>query len=66
MAQDSIALFKTLSVDGRPAYHQVGGIEVARDAPRWDELHRRLGRARSYGVEASLLTPEEVAERARR
>ncbi len=63
MAQDSIALFKTLSVDGQPAYHQVGGIEVARDEPRWEELHRRLGRARSYGVNASLLTPEEVKKR---
>ncbi len=39
-----------------------GGIEVARTAERMDELQRRMTSATAWGVEAHLLTPEEVAE----
>ena len=39
-----------------------GGIEVARTSERMDELQRRMTSATAWGVEAHLLTPEEVAE----
>ena len=39
-----------------------GGIEVARTPERMDELQRRMTSAKAWGVEASLLTPDEVAE----
>ena len=39
-----------------------GGIEVARTPERMDELQRRMTSATAWGVEAHLLTPEEVAE----
>ncbi|MXZ99062.1 MAG: FAD-binding oxidoreductase, partial [Acidimicrobiaceae bacterium] len=39
-----------------------GGIEVARTQERMDELQRRMTSATAWGVEAHLLTPEEVAE----
>ncbi|MFC0673581.1 GcvT family protein [Brachybacterium hainanense] len=39
-----------------------GGIEVARSAERMQELTRRMSSARSWGVEAHLLSPAEVQE----
>ncbi len=39
-----------------------GGIEVARTAERMDELQRRMTSAVAWGIEAHLLTPDEVAE----
>ena len=39
-----------------------GGIEVARTQERMDELQRRMTSATAWGVEAHLLTPEEVGE----
>jgi dimethylglycine oxidase len=63
IAQDSIALYSTLSVDGEPAWYGVGGIEVATSDERLRELKRRLGFARSYGLHgAELLTPSETVE----
>ena len=56
-AQETVALFGELG-----CFHGVGGIEVAATEARWEELHRRLGRAMSYGLPAELLTPEQVRE----
>ncbi len=39
-----------------------GGIEVARTPERMDELQRRMTSASAWGVEAHLLTPDEVGE----
>ena len=64
IAQESVALYATLDVDGEPAWYGVGGIEVATTEARSRELKRRLGFARSYGLEgAELLTPAETAEK---
>ena len=41
-----------------------GGIEVARSEERMEELRRRMTSARSWGIEAELLTPPEVVARA--
>ena len=63
IAQDSVALYATLEADGEPCWYGVGGIEVATTEARMQELKRRLGFARSYGLEgAELLTPAEAAE----
>ena len=64
IAQESVALYATLDVDGEPGWYGVGGIEVATTAARMQELKRRLGFARSYGLDdADLLTPAETAEK---
>ena len=34
-----------------------GGIEVAREPARLEEFNRRMTSAKTYGIEASLLTP---------
>ena len=62
IAQESVALYATLEHGGEPAWFGVGGIEVATSEARMRELKRRLGFARSYGLEgAELLTPAEAA-----
>ena len=63
LAQDTVDLYRSLDLDGEPCWWGVGGIEVATTAERMQELKRRLGFARSYGIEgARLLTPEETVE----
>ena len=64
LAASTVAQLGALELDGRPCFHRVGGIEVARTQARWADLHRKLGLARSWGVRgAALLTPQEVARR---
>jgi glycine cleavage system aminomethyltransferase T/glycine/D-amino acid oxidase-like deaminating enzyme len=64
IAQDSVALYASLDLDGEPCWYGVGGIEVATTPERMQELKRRQGFARSYGLEGTeLLTPEQTAER---
>ena len=40
-------------------FTESGGIEVARTEARMQELTRRMASAKSWGIEASLLTPAE-------
>ena len=43
--------------------HECGGIEVARTEERMEELRRRMGSAKSWGVEGCrLVTPAEIKE----
>ncbi len=64
LAQYSVDLYSGLEADGEPAWYGVGGIEVATTHERVEELKRRRGYARAYGIEGTeLLTPEETAER---
>lgn len=63
LAQYSVELYNDLDLDGEPCFHPVGGIEVATTPQRMRELKRRLGFARSYGLDgATLLTPKETRD----
>ena len=64
LAQDTVELYAGLDLDGEPVLVR-GWLARGRDEPRAHrELKRRLGFARSYGIEGTeLLTPEETAER---
>ena len=64
IAQDTVALYDSLDLDGEPCWYGVGSLEVATTPERVEELKRRQGFARSYGIEGTeLLTPAEAAER---
>src|ERR1700693_5265798 len=52
---DSVNHYKELGV-----FTQSGGIEVARTPERMEELKRRMALERSWGIEAELITPEQV------
>ncbi len=64
IAQDTVALYDSLDLDGERVWYGVGGLEVATTPERMQELKRRQGFARSYGIEGTeLLTPAEAAEK---
>ena len=54
---DSIKQFDEAGV-----YVHSGGIEVARNKERIQELTRRMTSAKSWGIEAEMLTPAQVKE----
>jgi len=55
---ESMRQYKELGV-----YIESGGIEIARNSERMQELTRRLASAKAWGIEpVSLLTPAEVKE----
>jgi glycine cleavage system aminomethyltransferase T/glycine/D-amino acid oxidase-like deaminating enzyme len=55
---DSVRQYQELGV-----FTRSGGFEVARTEARMEELRRRMSSARAWGIEAALVTPEEVAEK---
>ncbi len=64
IAQDSVALYDSLDVDGEHVWYGHGGLEVATTPERLQELKRRQGFARSYGLERTeIISPEEAAQR---
>ena len=54
---DSVEQYKELGV-----FTQSGGIEVARTPERMEELKRRVASAKSWGIEAEMITPGRVKE----
>ncbi|MFD0774603.1 FAD-dependent oxidoreductase, partial [Streptomonospora algeriensis] len=60
-ANYTVAKFSRLDLDGRWCFRTVGGLEVAATPQRWQDLKRKLGLARSWGVRAELVGPEECA-----
>ena len=54
---DSMRQYKELGV-----FTECGGIEVARTPERMTELQRRVSSAKSWGVEARMVTPAQVRE----
>src|SRR5215204_1458612 len=62
-ARETVELFASLEHDGQPCWHGVGSLEVATTPARWADLHRKLGWAKSWGLDASLLTPAETRAR---
>lgn len=61
-ARESVDLYRSLELDGRPCWHGVGSLEVATTPERWLDLHRKLGWARSWGIEARLCSPADAAD----
>ncbi len=57
-----------LTLDSQHQYEEMGvnttcgGIEIARTEERMEELRRRMTSAKTFGVEARLLTPAEIQE----
>ena len=60
LAKDTVKLYSGLELDGQPCWYGVGSLEVAHTAERWQDLHRKLGFAKSYGLEAGLISPQEA------
>lgn len=54
---DSVRQYREMDV-----FTRSGGIEVARNEERMEELRRRMSSAKAWGIESRLLTPDEVQE----
>lgn len=61
-AKYGLPLYASLEVNGRKGAILIGGLEVARSEARWNELKRRAGWGKSYGVECHWLTPPECKQ----
>lgn len=62
-AMYSVDLYKDLVYNDTRCAYQVGGIEVAYTDARLRELHRKQSAAAAYGLEAHVISPQEVADR---
>ena len=63
LAAYGVKRYSGLEVDGEPCFYPVGSIEVATTPERLKDLKRKRGIATSWGVESSLLSPAECAEK---
>ncbi|MGP4019850.1 GcvT family protein [Saccharopolyspora sp. 5N708] len=63
LAARTVRCYAGLELDGRPCFHQVGGIEVAATSQRWADLERKLGLATAWGIQGELLDPRQMHER---
>jgi glycine cleavage system aminomethyltransferase T/glycine/D-amino acid oxidase-like deaminating enzyme len=59
-ARETVELYTSLEHQGQQCWHGVGSLEVATTPARWADLQRKLGWARSWGIDASLLTPADT------
>ncbi|MBA2595532.1 MAG: GcvT family protein [Chloroflexia bacterium] len=62
-ARETVALYDSLVLGDEPCWYGVGSLEVATTRARWADLHRKLGWAKSWGIEAALLSPVETKTR---
>lgn len=58
-AQYTVEKFLSIKKDGQSCFNQLGGLEVATNPERLEELKRKHGYASSWGVEARLVSAEE-------
>src|SRR5436309_14017445 len=59
LARYTVEKFVAMDLDGQWCFNQVGGLEVATTPERLAELYRRQGWATSWGIEGTVLGPEE-------
>ena len=63
LARYTVQLYTDLELDGQPCFYPVGGLEVAYTEARWEDLKRKAGVAKSWGVDASLITPRVAKDK---
>ena len=63
LAKYSVNLYSKLELHGQHCFYPVGSLEVAYTKERWQDLKRKRGIAKSWGVEAELMTPREAKEK---
>jgi len=64
LAGDTIDLYNSLQWHGQPCFYPVGSLEVATTTERLEDLKRKMGFTKSWGVkDARLLTPDQTLEK---
>ena len=63
-ARETVQLYQRLSPsDGEPLWFGIGGMEVATTPERLEELKRKVGAGRAWGIDTGLLGPDEAREK---
>jgi len=60
LARYSTELYEHQTIDGAPGFLRVGSLEIATTPQRLADLRRKLGLARSWGIDAELIGPGEA------
>ena len=62
LMQNSVAVFDRLEAETGQAisWKKVGSLRLASSAPRWSEIQRSMGQAKSFGVECQSLSAAEA------
>src|SRR6185295_7096994 len=62
LMQNSVAVFDRLEAetDQHISWKKVGSLRLASSAPRWSEIQRSMGQAKSFGVECQSLSAAEA------
>lgn len=63
LANQTVQTFKEIKNEGQPAFYSVGSLEVATTQERLEDLKRKAGVAKSWGMEAFIFTPEECSKK---
>ncbi len=63
LAKYTVELYSQLESSEGSAFYDVGSVEVAYTEARWQELKRKLGWAKSWGIEGAILTPQQAKEK---
>ena len=62
-AKETVELYSSLQLDGQPCWFPVGSLEVAWTEERLEELKRRAGFAKTWGIEAEVISATEAREK---
>ncbi len=62
-ARQTVELYSSLELDGEPCWTPVGSLEVAWTPERLDDLRRKVGVARTWGIDARVIDTAESLER---
>jgi len=62
-AQYGVSLFRELNKSGEKSWYEVGGLELAYTKDRWEDLKRKLGAAKSWGLDSQIISPEDAKEK---
>lgn len=62
LARYTVQKLSSIEKDGQNCFNDVGGLEVATTPERVEELKRKDGYAKSWGIEARILSAKECVE----
>jgi glycine/D-amino acid oxidase-like deaminating enzyme len=60
MLQNSVALYRTLSMDGIPGYIGEGSLRLASSPPRWKQICEQARQAQAAGLDVQLVNRNEI------
>ena len=62
-AKYSVNLYKDLQLNGNPVFNQTGSLEIAWTDDRLQDLKRKIGFSKSWGLNPTLITKEDARKK---